>query len=1428
MSKIKDITPDFLFEISWETCNREGSIYTALATKSELVVPDFKERYFLIGPDILTKTEDNPYFIEDIELLKEWRIALKEMGIYVRAGYWKQASNARTLLIDFTSYFPEKDAIFADLWETYRLDSLSGQWDYVEPALFGYAAGEVISHFLNYHHNNMHNANVLAHFHEWMTGAGILYLKKHAPEIATVFTAHSTVLGRAICASGRRLYSILRTYEPEKTARDLGVYAKFSLERVAASNADTMTTVSEVTAIECEHFLENTPNVITPNGLSLTLILNEDILKEKRKTARQCLKKVTEALLNQKIADDALFIFNSGKYDFCNKGINMFIDAMVELRNNRSLNRDIIAGIFIPANQLGARKRLLKRLKHPDFQNPVVDDYLTHSLFDEENDTVLKYIKKRGIFNTPESKVKIIFIPAFLDGNDGIFNMDYYDLMTGMDFSIYPCYYEPWGYLPLESAALSVPSLTTNLSGIGQWSRVNAADCSNGLHVVERSFDTYNETVFHIASIVEEFSKNTEAQLSQYRNEAKTIASRLTWNQLIGKYCEAWQIALQKSSLRNRQYVMDLYREHPHEPAKREEETAMPNVPVWKKILVNPAVPRSLSGLVKLSQNLWWSWNHDAIALFENAHPDLWEAVERNPIKLIEKISVEHWKTLEENKDFAERLKTVEQRFDQYMETAKHKKDKKIAYFSMEYGLDNTIKIFSGGLGVLAGDYLKEASDNNINIIGIGLLYRYGYFKQNLNEFGEQIAEYIPQQFNHLPIFPERDKNGERLKVSLAFPGRTLTANVWRIDIGRIPLYLLDSHISENSDEDKSVTDQLYGGNTDNRFKQELLLGVGGIRMLNKLGIEPDLYHCNEGHAAFIGIERINNLMITHKLTFAQAKEVVRSSSLFTTHTPVPAGHDYFTEDMLRSYIPHYADRLNISWNDFMNLGRFKENNPAEKFSMSVLAINLSQEVNGVSKIHGRVSREMFAPMYPGYYPEEIHIGHVTNGVHLPTWASRRWQELYHHYFDETFTTDQSNETFWCKISSVPDDVLWNIRKQEKQTLLSYIEKRLNKDMLNRQEDPKMLLRMVHKINPSALIVGFARRFATYKRALLIFNNLDRLKKIVNNPDHPVLFLFAGKAHPYDEGGKALIKRIIEISKMPDFMGKVIFLENHDLQLAKYLISGVDVWLNTPTRPLEASGTSGEKAVMNGVVNLSVLDGWWAEGYREGAGWALPEERTYSNQDYQDNLDAERIYSILEEEIIPKFFTRNHNDIPEEWLPYIRNTISQIAPRFTMKRMLDDYIKQFYFKLYERHSLLSSNNFEKVRELTEWKQKMTQAWGKIRVVSVSSPATTKELLSLGDTFEVSLSVDLAGLTPEEVGVEILFAHNENGHLSRLISKEPMKARKGVEQLYIYECRTPLQQAGTVEFAIRAFPQHPLLPHRMDLGLVKFFRIDSHI
>jgi alpha-glucan phosphorylase-like protein len=462
------------------------------------------------------------------------------------------------------------------------------------------------------------------------------------------------------------------------------------------------------------------------------------------------------------------------------------------------------------------------------------------------------------------------------------------------------------------------------------------------------------------------------------------------------------------------------------------------------------------------------------------------------------------------------------------------------------------------------------------------------------------------------------------------------------------------------------------------------VLGVGGIRLLEKLEIEPVIYHCNEGHAAFIGLERLRLLVEIKHIRFDVAREIVRASTLFTTHTPVPAGHDAFDENLLRTYVPHYPERLNISWDEFMNLGRFRQNDPNDKFSMSVLATNLSQEVNGVSQIHGRVSREMFQSLFPGYFPDELHIGYVTNGVHYPTWTDASWQQLYKKYFVHDFEQDQSNASLWAAINDVPDQEIWNIRTSLKAELLAYVKYRVKNDLTEREESPKLIVKTLESINKNALVIGFARRFATYKRAHLLFTNLEKLSKIVNNPDFPVLFLFAGKAHPNDKAGQDLIKRIIEVSKMPDFIGKVLFIENYDMELGKRLTSSVDIWLNTPTRPLEASGTSGEKAVMNGVLNFSVLDGWWAEGYRANAGWAIQEKRTYVNQFYQDELDVETIYSLLEHEIVPMYFGRNAEGVPEKWVKFIKNNISEIAPHFTMKRMLDDYFDRYYYKLIGR------------------------------------------------------------------------------------------------------------------------------------------------
>ena len=703
------------------------------------------------------------------------------------------------------------------------------------------------------------------------------------------------------------------------------------------------------------------------------------------------------------------------------------------------------------------------------------------------------------------------------------------------------------------------------------------------------------------------------------------------------------------------------------------------NTPQWKELTVKSRLPEQLKCLDELAHNLWWAWDYEARDLFKSLDETLYEEVLHNPVVLLERLSYDRKEAIVKDKAIMKKVKDVYAKFRAYMDVKPDKKRASVAYFCMEFGLSQVLKIYSGGLGMLAGDYLKEASDSNVDMCAVGFLYRYGYFTQSLSMDGQQIAKYDAQNFNSLPIERVLDENGNPVIVDVPYTNYQVHAYVWRANVGRISLYLLDTDNELNSEFDRPITHSLYGGDWENRLKQEILLGIGGILTLKKLGIKKDIYHCNEGHAALCNLQRLCDY-VEGGLSFNQAMELVRASSLYTVHPPVPAGHDYFDEALFGKYMGGYPEKLGISWDELVGMGRQNPDDHGERFCMSTFACNTCQEVNGVSKLHGWVSQKMFAPLWKGYFPEENHVGYVTNGVHFPTWAATEWRHIYDKYFDKNFMNDQSNEEIWHAINNVPDDEIWETRMALKKKLVNYIREKFTESWLRNQGDPARVVSLLQRINPNALMIGFCRRFATYKRAHLLFTDIDRLAKIVNDPEHPVLFFFSGKAHPADGAGQGLIKKIYEISQRPEFLGKIIFLEDYDMQLARRLVSGVDIWMNTPTRPLEASGTSGEKAEMNGVVNLSVLDGWWVEGYREGAGWALPEKRTYENQAYQDQLDAATIYGLLENDIIPLYYNRNKKGYSEDWIKVVKNSISTIAPHYTMKRQLDDYYDKFYNK----------------------------------------------------------------------------------------------------------------------------------------------------
>ena len=842
--------------------------------------------------------------------------------------------------------------------------------------------------------------------------------------------------------------------------------------------------------------------------------------------------------------------------------------------------------------------------------------------------------------------------------------------------------------------------------------------------------------------------------------------------------------------------------------------------PSWKSVMVTRHLPEQLAGLEMLCRNLWWCWNDDAKALFKSIDAELWHKSGHNPMEILDKVSLKRYNELAKDEDFLARMNRVINEFYTYMEKKNERTEPSVAYFCMEYGLDTSLKIYSGGLGILAGDYLKETSDMNVNLVAVGLLYRYGYFTQRLTPQGNQVADYTAQDFLKIPAELVIGEDGVWKSVSMNLPGRTLYARIWKVAVGRTDLYLLDTDYEANSAEDRSVTHQLYGGNHENRLKQEILLGIGGVRALRALGLNPTMYHYNEGHAAFAGLERLREYMQEQHYEMSEALELVRASALFTTHTPVPAGHDAFSEEELGPYFGHYPQRYGLDWRGFMGFGKINAQDVKEEFSMSVLAANFSQNVNGVSMLHGKVSQDIFAPMYPGYLPEELHISYVTNGVHYPTWAAKEWKAIYAKVFGEEFKTSHYDKSCFEGIYKVDDEQIWNTRKLLKADLIKTVKDRLSDPIVSAHYSPGEIVTIKETLRDDVLTIGFARRFATYKRATLLFRDLNRLDEIVNNPKRPVQFLFAGKAHPADKAGQDLIKQIVEISKDPRFIGRIVFVPGYDITLAKRLVQGVDVWMNNPTRPQEASGTSGEKASMNGVMHFSVLDGWWVEGYVKDAGWALPQERTYDDYEYQNELDAATIYSTIENEIAPDYYDIDNTGRSSKWIGYIKNTVAMVASNFTTNRMLSDYCKQYYFPQSERYSRLVADGGKVAKEIAAWKKFVGEEWNNMRIVSYTQP-NASYTLSDKNKLESEVVIDLGRLKPEDIGVEMLLTSTDAKgqlHIQEVFNYELVSYENGVAT---FKTSVLPERTGMYEVGTRVYPKNAELPHRQDFPLVKW-------
>ena len=849
---------------------------------------------------------------------------------------------------------------------------------------------------------------------------------------------------------------------------------------------------------------------------------------------------------------------------------------------------------------------------------------------------------------------------------------------------------------------------------------------------------------------------------------------------------------------------------------------------VFNKITVNPQLPKRIEKLGEIANNLWWTWNVEFLRLFKILDIDLWENSEKNPIKFLKNVSQEKLEQAVEDIDFLKEYDRITNDFDNYMNSKNTWFSKKypenandlIAYFSAEYGLDQILSIYSGGLGILSADHLKSASDLGIPMVAVGLLYKNGYFHQKINGAGHQETEYKYNDVNMLPILPVKDENDNDLIIHVKFPKRRLYLKVWQINVGRVKLYLMDSDIEENHEEYRNITTTLYGGDQEMRISQEIILGMGGVRLLKTLGLNPTLYHMNEGHSSFLILELIKNTIKEKELSFEMAKDIVSSQTVFTTHTPVPAGNDIFPCDLVTKYFKDYWNRFGISKEEFLELGM--KPNPEENsgFNMGILALKIAGKKNGVSKLHGEVSRELFAEVWPEISPDESPIDYVTNGIHTCSWLAPNMKKLYNKYLMPYWQDNIYKNETWERINSIPNEVLWHEHMIRKNKLIEVAKKNITTRLKRCGYSYDQIHEIVSELNPNALTIGFARRFATYKRATLLFRDLERITEILNNSERPVQVIIAGKAHPKDKEGQDLIKYIHELSMKPQFKGKVFLLENYNLELSRYLISGVDIWLNTPRRPMEASGTSGEKASVNGVVNFSVLDGWWAEGYNQKNGWAIGTNKDYDNYDLQDSEDSESIYNTLENRIIPTYFDKDFNGVSSKWMEYMKNSIVSTGGNYSTARMLVDYCEKLYMPLIKLHNQYYTDLTE-VGEFNEWKKELYRNWNSIIIKEENN--YNNVLVDAGDVIEVACEVILPNISVDSIDVQVYYGKiKDNGVIEKIeVIPMTMDDFNDEERKYFYRAEIKLVTGGDYGYTFRIMPKHQMLLDPENLNLVKW-------
>ncbi|HOJ51562.1 MAG TPA: alpha-glucan family phosphorylase [Syntrophales bacterium] len=1414
---MKALEPAFLFEVSWEVCNKIGGIYTVITTKLREVEKVFGDRYILLGPDLKMNIDFEETDEPGWQKIREGT-AIK--GLSCRFGRWRIPGEPKVILVSASKRY-SSDQLLYHLWETFGVDSIAGGMDYVEAVLFSYACGEVIETYYNLHLRD-ENIPVIAHFHEWMAGAGLLYLKEHLPEVGTVFTTHATILGRALSGAGIDIYAQMDSIAPQKEASIHNVSAKYSLEMTAAREADCFTTVSAITAVEVKNFLGCEPDVITPNGLDMEnipdLVTNRELALE----AKSRILEAANRFLRRELPSDTRIIAISGRYEYRNKGLDIFLEALGQLENSAYVGPPLMALVLV----VGGYKDLIPSLRSDQAKAETqAIPIATHRLENESFDPILQACNRLGLTNQAQNKVNVIFNPAYLNGHDGLFNMNYYEVLAGCDLGVFPSYYEPWGYTPLEAAAHAVPTVTTDQAGFGLWVEANIGEAS-GIILLRRRGRPLDQVIQDMKAIFQAFLSWPPEALEERRKSARTVAMKANWQDFISFYLEAFARARVKAEKRKEAVPEAKLMAGVHVFAGVA--SARPH---FRSFTAIASLPENISRLRELAYNLWWAWNPRALDLFASLDLRLWNEVGNNPVRMLESVSPEALKEASENETYLALYSQIFQRFDEYMKGPGLKKkypyaeeiksSSPIAYFSTEYGLHECLPIYSGGLGTLSGDHLKTASDMGIPLVGVGLLYKNGYFQQLIDQNGKQQELYPENDFSIMPIRCVRDDKGQEVQISIELPGRVLFANIWEVKVGKVSLYLLDTDVPRNTPQDRAITARLYLADQKVRLEQEILLGIGGIRLLKKLGIKPCAYHINEGHSAFLLLERMGSLMEDEGLNFSEAAEVVRADSLFTTHTPVEAGNERFPRELMEHYFSGFAKRLGLSWDQFWELGRH-EGGDEKNFYLNIMALKLTYRKNAVSKVHGELSRRMWRNVWKGFDETDIPIMHITNGAHFLSYLALRMKAIYDAYLGIEWEKNLLDPERWAKVQDIPDTVLWRVHGELKQKLLDLIRERITRNWPLYRSEQIRREQVFGYLNSGAMLIGFSRRFAPYKRAYLILSDLDRLDRLVNNPQRPVQIVFAGKAHPNDNLGKEILERVTTVCRDDRFVGRIFFLDNYDIRMARHLLQGVDVWLNTPRRPYEASGTSGEKAIINGVIHASVSDGWWVEGYDGTNGWTIgPVRRGYVEEAGEpDEEDAHSLYELLENTIVPLYYDRDLTGVPVKWMAMVKRSIQTLAPVYNTERMMQDYLRRMYEPAARRGRKIAENAFALAKEIADWKSKIAMRFSSLKLEEVVVKGIQGDSISVGDTLEVTVRIAPGRLGPEEIYVELVIGERGANGFCGMPERIPLSlTEQGEGGVLIYNLSYEVKFNGQYQYGVRVMPYHPHLDSIIESGLV---------